>query len=96
MTDTPIQPPVTRLEHVKAFIGDLARPFAIIWTALCGGISMLMLAAKIDDPVQAGVFIGVVYSMGVAPLYIGKAVEVFKTNKTAANVEIAKATSEAV
>lgn len=76
---------------MATFIGEIARPFAIIWTAFCGGVSMLMLASKIEDPVQAGVFIGVVYSMGVAPLYIGKAIEVFKTNKTAAEVKIAEA-----
>ncbi|WP_312783401.1 hypothetical protein [Brevundimonas sp.] len=94
MTDTPIQPPATRLERVKSFIGDLARPFAIIWTAACAGVSMLILALKIDDPVQAGVFIGVVYTTGVSTLYLGKAWEVAKTGKQSAEVEIAKAKSE--
>lgn len=81
------------LDRIAWFTGQVARPFAIIWTALCAGIGTLILAAKLDDPVQSAVFIGAVYTVGLSPIFIGKAVEERGKAKSAADVEIAKQTS---
>lgn len=78
------------LDRLAWFIGETARPFAIIWTALCAGVGTLVLAAKLDDPVQSAVFIGAVYTVGLSPIFIGKAVEERGKAKSAAEVEIAR------
>lgn len=62
-----------RLADIAAFVGEMARPFAIIITAGCAGASSIILALKVNSP-EAAVFIGAVY-LGVGSLYIGKAWE---------------------
>ncbi len=94
MTDTPIQPPATRLERVKSFIGDLARPFAIIATSFAASWATIVIAYRVQNGNDGAIFIGGVFT-GVGALYIGKAWEVAKTGKQSAEVEIAKAKSEA-
>jgi hypothetical protein len=94
VTDTPIQPPATRLEHVKSFIGDLARPFAIIATSFAASWATIVIAYRVENGNDGAIFIGGVFA-GVGALYIGKAWEVAKTGKQTAEVEIAKAKSEA-
>lgn len=93
VSDTPIHPrdvpPVPRSEMVKAFIGDLARPFAIIATSLAAAWATVVIAYKVEDGNDGAIFAGA-YFLGVGTLYIGKAVEVFRSNKSAADVEIAK------
>lgn len=94
MTDTPIQPPATRLERVKSFIGDLARPFAIIATSFAASWATIVIAYRVENGNDGAIFIGGVFA-GVGALYIGKAWEVAKTGKQSAEIEIAKAKSEA-
>lgn len=79
------------LDRAAWFVGEIARPFALIWTALCAGIATLVLAFRLNDPVQAVAFVGVLYATGLAPLFLGKAAEVFGVNRNAAKVEQAKA-----
>ena len=96
MTDTPIQPQTwprpSRLDAIKGFVGDLARPFAIWSGALSASISTVIIAIKVDGFEGAALFIGAVWT-GVGLLYGAKALEVASTGKQAANVEIAKATT---
>lgn len=80
MSDTGAIPNLTslritnpRLADAAAFIGEVARPFAIIITAGCAGAASIILALKVNSP-EAAVFIGAVY-LGVGSLYIGKAWE---------------------
>jgi hypothetical protein len=93
MTDTPVRPPATRLERVKSFIGDLARPFAIIATSFAASWATIVIAYRVENGNDGAIFIGGVFA-GVGALYIGKAWEVAKTGKQTAEVEIAKAKSE--
>ncbi len=93
MTDTPIQPPATRLERIKGFIGDLARPFAIIATSFAASWATIVIAYRVENGNDGAIFIGGVFA-GVGALYIGKAWELAKTSKQNAEVEIAKAKTE--
>lgn len=61
------------LRDIAAFVGEVARPFAIIVTSASAGISSIILALKVDAP-NAAVYIGAVY-LGVGTLYLGKAWE---------------------
>lgn len=99
-TDTPVNRPTfpraSRLEAFKAFIGDLARPFAIISTSFGATFATITLALRKGIELNAaGVFIGAVFA-GVVGLYVGKAVEeankVKHTSAAQAQVEVAKAT----
>lgn len=94
MTGTSIQPPATRLERIKSFIGDLARPFAIIATSFAASWATIVIAYRVENGNDGAVFIGGVF-VGVGALYIGKAWEVAKAGKQTAEVEIAKAKTEA-
>lgn len=93
-TDTPVRQPPTRADVVKAFIGDLARPFSIIATSASAAIVPVVVAARAAperlDLTAAALFVGAVYA-GVGALYWGKAWEVAKTNGQAAEVEKVRA-----
>lgn len=88
-TDTPVstQPP-SKLDKIKSFIGDLARPFAIISTSASAAVSVIMIAKRVDGFEGGAAFIAAVFA-GVAALYGAKAWEVGTQAKQAANVAIA-------
>lgn len=95
MTDTPPTIfPVDRLERIKTFIGDLARPFAIIVTSGGAAWATVVVAYRVENGNDGAILMGAIFA-GVSALYIGKAWEVAKTGKQSAEVEIAKATGEA-
>lgn len=95
MSDTPLAPqtypPPSRLDQIKGFIGDLARPFAIICTTIAASVSTVIVALKVDSFEGAATFIGAVY-LGLGGLYGAKSWEVARTGKQAAEVAIAQAT----
>ena len=93
MTDTPINPPATGMERWKAFIGDLARPFAIISTSLAASWATVVIAYKVTTFGEAALFIAAVFT-GVSALYAGKAWENARASRHAADVEIARTTSQ--
>src|SRR5690606_15953692 len=62
MTDTPIQPPATRLERIKSFIGDLARPFAIIATSFAASWATIVIAYRVENGNDGAIFIGGVFA----------------------------------
>lgn len=93
MNETQDQPPATRVDRIKVFIGDLARPFAIIATSFAASWATIVIAYRVENGNDGAIFIGGVFA-GVGALYIGKAWEVAKTGKQTAEVEIAKAKSE--
>jgi hypothetical protein len=96
-TDTPVPAPPSRLEAVKAFLGDLARPFSLYASAGAASVATVLIgyavlrgAMKGDlDLIGAAAFIGAVWA-GVAGLYWGKVVERNQEAKQTAFVEVAK------
>jgi len=92
MTDTPVNPrdvpPVHVSERVKAFIGDLARPFAIISTSFAGSWATIVIAGKVENGNDGAIFAGA-YFLGVATLYGAKAVEAINTARTRRDVDVA-------
>lgn len=87
MTDTP---PPSRLDRIKALVGDLARPFAIIVTSAGGAWASVVAAYRVDNGNDGALLLGAIFA-GVSALYIGKAWEVAKAGKHSAEVEIARA-----
>lgn len=94
VTDTPVapasRPPVPWPDQVKSFVGDLARPFAIIWTSGAAGIAIVELAKPGINLIEAAVYITAVLA-GVAALYGAKAWENARAGKQSAEVAIAQA-----
>lgn len=89
MTDTPIAPQTwprpSRLDAIKSFIGDLARPFAII------AVAFTTAWAVIDPGVDSGKLTAA--GLILVALYGAKALENQQQGSQAAKVEIAKATT---
>lgn len=94
MTDTPpITHPPSKLDVAKAFIGDLARPFAIISTSACASAAMVIMSLKVENGNDGSILMGAIGVLS-GGIFLGKAWEVTKTGKQAADVEIAKQTTQ--
>lgn len=79
------------LDSVKTFIADLARPFAIISTSFAASWGIIVVAYRVHDGNDGALYIAASLT-GVGAIYIGKAIEVFKTNRANAEVEVARVT----
>lgn len=79
-----------RSDTLKAFIADLARPLAIIFTSFAASWGIVVVAYRVEDGNDGALFIAAALA-GVGAIYIGKAVEVFKSNRAAADIEVARA-----
>lgn len=92
MTDTPPNPrefpPVPRSEMIKAFIGDLARPFAIISTSFAASWATIVIAGKVENGNDGAIFAGA-YFLGVGTLYLGKAVEAINATRARRDIDVA-------
>ena len=93
MTDTPVipreVPPIPRSEMVKAFIGDLARPFAIISTSFAAAWGTIVISYKVENGNDGAIFAGA-YFLGVATLFGAKAVEAIKAGAHKRDVDVAQ------
>lgn len=98
VTDTPVvpvkAPPVSRLDIAKAFIGDLARPFAIIATSYAAARAIIIVAGKAGDLTEGAIYITAVLA-GVGAIYGLKSWENAKAGRQAADVAIAAQTGTA-
>ncbi len=97
MTDTPIQsaatPPAPRSEIIKAFIGDLARPFAIYSTSIAASIGIVRVAWVVENGNDGAIYLGAVTVL-VGGIFGFKAWENVRAGKQASEVEIAKASGQ--
>lgn len=91
MTDTPIEPrsfpPPSRADQVKAFIGDLARPFALIVLAIACAVGLLMVGVPSDKLGLALTALGAMYG--------AKSWEVASSAKQSVAVGVAQANASA-
>lgn len=98
MTDMPVtpreQPPIPRSEAVKAFIGDLARPFAIISTSFAASWATIVISSKVENGNDGAIFAGA-YFLGVATLYGAKAVEAINAGRHKRDVDVAQVNAAA-
>jgi len=82
------------LDQIAEFIGKIARPVAILSTAFAAAWATIVIAGKVENGNDGAIFAGA-YFLGLGTLYVGKAVEVFRNNRNAADVAIARATGNA-
>lgn len=101
MTDTPTHPPVPdaasipptgERERWAAFIGNVARPLSIFVASVSAGVASIIMASRVEDGNDGYLLAGAIW-LGAGSLFIGKAVEVWKTNQAASDVEKTRATA---
>lgn len=63
---------------IKAFIGDLARPFAIYSTSLSASIAAVIIANKVENGNDGAIALGAIGGI-VLGIYTAKAWEMVKT-----------------
>lgn len=82
----------SRVDQVKGFVADLARPFAIISTSAAAAWATVDIAQRVNTGEGGAVLLGVVFG-GLSALYVGKAFEVTRIAGHTAEVEKARVAS---
>ncbi|MDZ4373814.1 MAG: hypothetical protein U1C74_20660 [Phenylobacterium sp.] len=83
---------MSRWTVLQIFIGEIARPLAIISTSFAASWAIVEVARKVENGNDGALLIASVFA-GVGAIYIGKSVEVFKKAQASAEVEKAIAAS---
>lgn len=78
---------------VASFIGEVARPFAVIITSASGSAAMIITSLRVENGNDGALLIGAI-GLIVTGIYLGKAVEVWKTHRADADVKIAEANND--
>ena len=102
MSDTPPIipefPPVPFIERLKAFVGDTHRPFFVLLIGIATAYAIVAIswgiAVRNPDPAGGAIWIAAVGAIATA-IYGAKSLENHGKEKSAAQVEIAKANATA-
>lgn len=78
------------LDRLAWFIGQIARPFAIMIGCASASVASVIMALRVSDGTDGSLLAGAIW-LGAGTIFIGKAAEEFGKSRNAANVEIAKA-----
>jgi hypothetical protein len=81
---------MTRSERLAWFIGETARPLAIVVTSIAASVATVLVAMRTEDGNDAAILMGAIFA-GVGVLYGAKAWEAVKTKQSDNTVEVAKA-----
>lgn len=79
---------IDRIEH---FIGQVARPFAIISTSFAAAWATIVISGKVENGNDGAIFAGA-YFLGVATLYGAKAIEAINAGRHKRDVDVAHVT----
>ena len=79
------------LEPVAHFIGEIARPFAIMTTAYAAAHATIVIAGKVENGNDGAIFAGA-YFLGVGTLFLGKAAEIISAGRHKRDVDVAQVT----
>lgn len=79
------------LEPIAHFIGEIARPFAIMSTAYAAAHATIVIAGKVENGNDGAIFAGA-YFLGVGTLFLGKAAEVISAGRHRRDVDVAQVT----
>lgn len=85
--------PTGERERWAAFIGNVARPLSILIAAAGASAAGIIVSLRVENGNDGAFLMGAIYA-GAGALFIGKAVEVWKTNQAASAVEKVKAAGE--
>ncbi len=85
---------MSMLAACQGFIGEIARPLAVLATSTAAAIATVEIAGRVRDGNDGALFIGAVFT-GLAVIYGAKSVEVFKKHQASAEVEKARGSATA-
>lgn len=77
------------LEQIENFVGQIARPFAIISTSFAASWATIVISDKIENGNDGAIFAGA-YFLGVGTLFLGKAVEAINAGRHQRDVDVAQ------
>lgn len=80
----------SRVDQIKGFVADLARPFAIISTSAASAWAIVVIAYKVETGESGAIFVGAVLA-GLGALYGVKSWENAKAGGHSAEVEKVRA-----
>lgn len=85
------------VEQLKGLVADLARPVAIVSSALSASAAGIIIAFRVQNFTLEGaaIFVGALHA-GLAALYGAKAWEIERSNRHAADVEKARVAAPGV
>lgn len=92
MSDPSVVHGPSRLDLIKAFVADLARPFTLYAMGFSGAWATIVVSAKASNGNDGAWVLGAIGAT-VSALYAGKALEVANVSKHAAEVEKVRATA---
>lgn len=78
------------LGTVAHFIGEIARPFAIMSTAYAAAHATIVIAGKVENGNDGAIFAGA-YFLGVATLFGAKAYEIVSAGRHKRDVDVEQA-----
>lgn len=76
-------------QRLATFLGEAARPFAIIATSASAAAATILIALRVTSYAEGAAFIAAVF-VGVGALYGAKAWENARNRRSEAEVEIAR------
>jgi hypothetical protein len=76
------------LDTIAHFVGEIARPFAIMSTAYAASHATIVIAGKVENGNDGAIFAGA-YFLGVGTLFLGKAVEMINAGRHRRDVDVA-------
>lgn len=82
------------LDPIAHFVGEIARPFAIMTTAYAAAHATIVIAGKVENGNDGAIFAGA-YFLGVGTLFLGKAAEIISAGRHRRDVDVAQATGTA-
>lgn len=82
------------LDPIAHFIGEIARPFAIMSTSFAAAWATITIAWKVDNGSDGAIFAGA-YFLGVATLFGAKAAEIINAGRHRRDVDVAQVNASA-
>lgn len=80
---------MTGWERTAWFVGEVARPMAIIASSVSASVASVIIATKVENGTDGAILIAAVFA-GAATFYGFKAVETWKGKQADSDVEVAK------
>lgn len=80
---------MTRSERLAWFIGETARPVAIIASSISASAASVIIATKVENGNDGAILIAAVFA-GAATFYGFKAIETWKAKQADSDVEVAR------
>lgn len=84
---------MSKSERLAWFIGETARPLAIVVSSACASVASIIVATKVENGNDGAILIAAIFA-GAATFFGFKAVEVWKGKQAEVEAEIAKTNAE--